>query len=287
MLRFVISCGVSLAVAFAFFAGNGTVSAQPMEKKLEKALPEKAPAVPKQARKLLIFSRTTGYRHGSIEFGTKAITEMGKKTGAYTVVNAKNDPSYFAADKLKDFDAVLFLNTTGEPLRAADKLEEVYKKNLVKFVREDGKGLIGIHAACDTYHQWPEYAKLMGGEFAGHPWGDVPVKNLAPKNPVNAAFDGKDFNMRDEIYTFKDGTCLASERRLLLCVDNTKFPEGKLKQGPKRADHTYDLELDREGRQGPELLLRLRPWRRDLRQSDGPAALPGRHPVRHGRSDSR
>ena len=237
MMRFVISCGVSLAVAIAFLAGNGPASAQPMQEKLAKAMPEKAPAVPKQARKLLIFSRTTGYRHSSaIGFGGKALIEMGKKTGAYEAIQTE-DPSYFAPEKLKEFDAVLFLNTTGEPLRAADKLEEEYKKSLVDFVK-GGKGIIGIHAACDTYHKWPEFAKMMGGEFAGHPWGEIPVKNLEPKNPVNAAFDGKDFDFRDEIYTFKDGTALATERRMLLCVDNAKFTKGG---GPKRVDNTHYL----------------------------------------------
>ena len=78
-----------------------------------------------------------------------------------------------------------------------------------------------------------------GREFAGHPWGKIPVKNLEPKNPVNAAFDGKDFEFQDEIYTFKDGTALASERRMLLCVDNDKFPQWK--SGPKRADNTHYL----------------------------------------------
>ncbi len=248
MMRFVISCGVSFAVAFAFLVGNGQVNAQPMEKRLEKALADiKAPATPKQPRKLLIYSATRGYRHGSIGIGTKAITELGKKTGAFTVV-ATEDPSYFAPEKLKEFDAVLMLNTTGDCLSGKGKdQEEIYKQSLADFVEKDGKGLAGIHAACDTYHRWKEYQKLMGAEFAGHPWGEVPVLNCAPKNPVNAAFEGKapsnnkDGKFHDEIYTFKDGTALATDRRILLCVDNSKFPEGKLKQGPKRADNTQEL----------------------------------------------
>ena len=233
-MRFVISCGVSLAVAFAFLAGNGTVSAQSeYEKRLEKVLPEKAPATPKQPRKLLIYTRTAGYRHGdAIENGSKALIAMGKKTGAYEAIRTE-DPSYFTPEKLKEFDAVLFNNTTLDCLSGKGKEnEEIYKQALVDFVK-GGKGLIGIHAACDTYHNWKEFHKMMGAEFAGHPWGKIPVKNLEPKNPVNAAFDGKDFNFEDEIYTFKDGTALASERRMLLCVDNATFPENQLRNGPK------------------------------------------------------
>ena len=48
-----------------------------------KALPESAPAKPKQARKLLVYSRTAGFRHPSIPVGVRAITLMGDKTGAY------------------------------------------------------------------------------------------------------------------------------------------------------------------------------------------------------------
>ena len=52
--------------------------------KVEKALPTEAPAKPKAKRNILIFSKTAGFRHSSIELGTRAITMLGDKTGAYT-----------------------------------------------------------------------------------------------------------------------------------------------------------------------------------------------------------
>src|SRR5262245_13655527 len=84
--------------------------------KIKAALPEKAPAKPMQPRKLLIFSKTNGFRHGSIPAGAAAITLMGQKTGAYTAVHSE-DEAMFEPDKLKEFDAVLMLNTTGEVFR--------------------------------------------------------------------------------------------------------------------------------------------------------------------------
>src|SRR5262249_15837661 len=187
------------------------------------------PAKPKQARKLLIFSKTAGFRHDSIPIGTRAIIMMGDKTGAYTAFHTE-DASFFEPDKLKTFDAVFMLNTTGDCLRLksaakedAQKREEMLKKSLIDFV-SGGKGLIGVHSATDTYHKWKDYNHMMGGVFAGHPWHEkVPIKNLEPKHPLNAAFDGKDFEITDEIYQFTLETAQPTERKFLLALDVEKM----------------------------------------------------------------
>ena len=85
MIRFSAAAAVILGAAWFMFGDAGQVSAQ--DKTIEKvmsAIPEKAPAAPKQTRKVLIYSRTKGFRHGSIGIGTKAIAMMGDKTGAST-----------------------------------------------------------------------------------------------------------------------------------------------------------------------------------------------------------
>ena len=82
-------------------------------KKIEEALPDKAPAKPKKARKVLLFSKTSGFRHGSIPVGVKSLTMLGKKTGAYTAVHTEDD-SIFAPEKLAEFDLVIMVNTTGQ-----------------------------------------------------------------------------------------------------------------------------------------------------------------------------
>jgi type 1 glutamine amidotransferase len=204
-----------------------------MIEKVTQALPDKAPAPVKAKRKVLIFSRTAGFRHGSIAIGAKAIAMMGDKTGAYTAFHTE-DESFFEPEKLKGFDAVFMLNTTGDCLRpktgdkAADtQREEVLKKSLADFV-SNGKGLIGVHSATDTYGRWKEYNQMMGGSFAGHPWHTkVPVKNLEPKHPLNAAFDGKDFEITDEIYQFRADTALPTDRKFLLSLDTTKMDVSK------------------------------------------------------------
>lgn len=214
--------------------------------KIEKALPSEAPAKPKKARNVLVYSKTAGFRHSSIPVGVRAITLLGDKTGAFTVT-ATEDESALEPAKLAKFDAVFMLNTTENCFRPKtgskeeqDKREEELKKSLVDFV-SGGKGLIGVHAATDTYKSWKEYNQMMGGAFVSHPWTKkVPVKNLDPKSPVNAAFDGKDFEIDDEIYMFRDDTALPTDRRFLLTLDTSKMSKADADKG-KRKDGTYPI----------------------------------------------
>ena len=242
---------VFLATAIAACAGQ-KVADPKMVEKVEKALPEKAPAKPKATRNILVFSKTAGFRHSSIELGTKAIALMGDKTGAYTVT-ATEDESFLEPEKLAKFDAVFMLNTTEncfrpkvadktnkEQVEAANKREEELKKSLADFV-SSGKGLIGVHSATDTYKGWKEYNQMMGGAFVSHPWHKkVPVKVVDPKSPINAVFDGKDFEIADEIYMFRDDTALAKDRKFLLVMDIEKMDE-KDKAGGKRKDGSYPI----------------------------------------------
>jgi type 1 glutamine amidotransferase len=248
--------------ALVFVLGSSPLSAQEKNKdkktldknvidKINEALPDKALAQPKQPRRILVFSKTSGFRHGSIPIGIKAMVMMGDKTGAYTAL-ATEDESFFDPDKLNVFDAVVMLNTTSDqrkkldPFRPngdnkdeADNREEIRKKSLVDFV-SGGKGLIGVHAATDTYHTWKDYNTMMGGAFVAHPWNagnTVSIKNLDPKNPINAAFDGKGFDIKDEIYVFRADTALPTERRYLLSLDGDKMD---LTKG-KRADGLYPI----------------------------------------------
>ena len=162
------------------------------DKSIAAALPDKAPAVPKKPRKVLIFSKTAGFRHDSIPTGARALMMLGDKTGAYSPFHTESEAA-FEPEFLKNFDAVIMLNTTSDPKakndpfrpkndtsEGAKKREEVLKKSLHDFVA-GGKGLVGIHAACDTYHTWKDYNQMMGGAFVAHPWtanSKVVIKNV-------------------------------------------------------------------------------------------------------------
>jgi uncharacterized protein len=203
-------------------------------KKIEKALPGKPVVKPKQSRRLLIYSRTLEFRHGSIPTGAAALKMLGEKTGAFTAEHSE-DPAMFDENRLNRFDAVLFLNTTGaclaprpeNKLSAEEKADlEKRKANLLKFVR-GGKGFAGIHSASDTFYTWKEYGELLG-----------------------AYFNQDGFKIQDEIYQFGPRTRSVNKGyqpysreklRVLLSIDASKF-KGK----GDRPDRDWGISWIRE-----------------------------------------
>jgi type 1 glutamine amidotransferase len=117
------------------------------------ALPETAPAKPKQARKVLVLAKAAGFVHSSIPLAARTIDEMGKKYGTWSTT-ITYDPADINEANLKQYDAIFLASTTGafldEPTDAAATAAR--RKALLDFVR-GGKGLAGIHAASDSYHQ--------------------------------------------------------------------------------------------------------------------------------------
>ncbi|MDE0934354.1 MAG: ThuA domain-containing protein [Mariniblastus sp.] len=249
------------AVALLLFFSAGVGFAQLFEvkpavvEKIEKALPKSSPAKPKKPRKVLVFSKTSGFRHGSIPVGAKSIVMLGEKTGAFEAVHSEDD-SMFEPESLNQFDAVIMLNTTGklflpkpmpkDPAEKAKALEREkrLKKSLVDFVK-GGKGLAGTHSATDTYKNWKEYNDMMGGAFDGHPWHEpVPVRLLDASHPLNKVFKGEGFTITDEIYQFREDTAKPSDRRLLLTLD----PGFKKLNKGKRKDRNYPISwIDKYG----------------------------------------
>jgi len=167
--------------------------------KMEEAMPGAGRMTPAEPRKLLVFNLCKGYAHSAIPYGAKAFEIMGKKTGAFEAT-LTDDPAVFATDSLNQYDAVVMNNTTGEIFE-----DPALKQSLLDFVK-GGKGIIGVHAATDCFYQWAEYGEMMGGYFDGHPWGSgdtVTVEIDDPGHPLCAVFQGKRFDVKDEIYQIK------------------------------------------------------------------------------------
>jgi type 1 glutamine amidotransferase len=97
---------------------------------------------------------------------------------------------------LNYFDALVFASTTGEL-----NLSDDQKRDILSFVKDDGKGFLGIHAALDTNYKWPEYGEMIGAWFDQHPWGtfNAPIVVEDPDFPAVRHFP-KEFVKRDEIY---------------------------------------------------------------------------------------
>lgn len=248
----------SLIVAASCFSvpRAAAQSAEQIEK-IRAAAPAKAFAEPKKVRKLLVFSLTRGYRHGSIPVGAAAMKILGKKSGAFEIVHSE-DIAVFEPDSLEQFDAICMLNTTGELFtppnlakmpeserNEAMAREKRLKKSLLDFVTAGG-GLVGIHAATDCFYKWPEYGRMIGGYFDGHPWHEKVSVNVEERaHPLCQMFDADRFEIVDEIYQLRDPY---SRKRLnvLLSIDTERT--NMEKGGIKRKDNDFAVSWAR--RQG-------------------------------------
>jgi len=206
--------------------------------KIAAAVPAKASATPKKARKILVFWRCEGFFHGGgIAGGNKAIELMGAKTGAFTA-DFSREYEVFDAANLAQYDAIVLNNTTNLKLSAAQQ------QAILAFVR-GGKGLIGIHSATDNFYNWSEGARMVGALFNGHPWGGGGTwafKVDEPDHILAKAFGGKGFKLKDEIYELKDPYSRANCRVLLSLDLSDSTTAGK----GTRADKDYAVAWIRE-----------------------------------------
>lgn len=129
-------------------------------------------------------------------------------------------PLKYDARNLDDYDAVVFF-TDGTL-----DMDESQKADLLSFVRDDGKGFLGVHSASITFTAWPEYGRMLGGYFDGHPWGqfDAPIVVEAPDFPGLGRFP-RAFTLRDEVYQIKDFR--RDDVRVLLSLEARPHPQGR------------------------------------------------------------
>ncbi len=256
--------GAAVMIAAAL---NGSAEQAPpgSEEKIAAALPDAAYAKAEKPRKLLVFSKTNGFRHASIPTGKMALTEMGRKTGAFEAV-ISDDLAEFEVENLRKYDAVCFLSPTmnvflphprslkkmnDEQKAEAAAREKRLQENLMKFIKS-GRGFVGIHAATDCCYEWPEYGKMINGYFDGHPWTantmvSVKVEPGQEKHPLVEMFGGKNVEFPEEIYQLKDPYDSGSVH-MLLRLDTEKTDMKK--KGIKRKDGDFGIAWARHWEKG-------------------------------------
>lgn len=111
--------------------------------------------------KVLVFSATAGYRHASITNGIALIKALGATNNF--AVDATEDATWFTDGNLAQYKALIFLNTTGDVLTNAQQV------SALQHYVEAGGGWVGVHAASDTFHNWPWYGQLVSAYFVSHP----------------------------------------------------------------------------------------------------------------------
>lgn len=172
-------------------------------------------------RNLLVIGQSKGYQHDSVSTAMVTLYNLGRSSGQWdayfrtdcTAITKK--PLKYGAKNLNAFDAIVFF-TDGNL-----DMDDSQKADLLSFIRDDGKGFIGIHSATITFLGWPEYGKMIGGYYDGHPWGEFE----APLVVEDAGFPGmshlpRHFTMKDEIYQIKNFS--RDNVRVLLSLDAVK-----------------------------------------------------------------
>jgi type 1 glutamine amidotransferase len=110
--------------------------------------------------KILVFTKTEGHRHKSIPTGIKLMSELAGKNNWN--ISFSEDSNDFTDENLKQYDVLVFLNTTGDLYDEGQK--EALKTYMVK-----GNGFVGIHAASNTEMEWSWFTKMIGATFRDHP----------------------------------------------------------------------------------------------------------------------
>ncbi len=186
-------------------------------------LPAAPHAKPTHVKHVLVIGATKGYEHDSVPTAMVAVYNMGKESGLWDTT-IRTDTELITKKDLKRntknldyFDLLIFASTTGEM-----DLDDSQKQDMLSFIKEDGKGFVGIHAALDTNYKWPEYGEMIGGWFDEHPWTtfEAPIVNEAPDFPAVRHFP-KAFVKYDEIYQPKQWS--RDKVNVLLSLDASKL----------------------------------------------------------------
>jgi len=172
-------------------------------------------ASPKKEKKILVFSKTAGYRHkSSIDAGKKYILELGLKNKFG--VDTTEVADVFTAENLKQYAAVVFLCTTG------NVLTDDQQKAFEQYIR-DGGGYVGIHSAADTEYDWAWFGELNGAYFKNHPRPQEAIFNVVDNTHLSTAHLPKVWKRSDELYNFK---WIGTDLKVLITIDESSYTGG-------------------------------------------------------------
>jgi type 1 glutamine amidotransferase len=200
-------------------------------------------AAQEKKRNLLVIGQSKGYQHDSVSTAMVTLYNLGRNSGKWnttfrtdcTAITKK--PLKWGAKNLDHYDAIVFFTDGNLDMDASQKAD------FLSFIRDDGKGFIGIHSATITFMGWPEYGEMIGGYFDGHPWGEFD----APLVVEDSTFPGLSglptaFTLRDEIYQIKNYS--REKVRVLLRLDAEKLD--LTRKGVHRKDKDFAVAWARK-----------------------------------------
>jgi glucose/arabinose dehydrogenase/type 1 glutamine amidotransferase len=172
----------------------------------------------KDAKRVLVFSKTAGFRHDAIPEGVAALKELGASSDI--TVDATETAAQFTPENLARYDAVVFLSTTG------DVLNDTQQKAFEDYIAAGG-GYMGVHAAADTEYDWPYYGKLVGAWFDSHPAIQKATVRVEDRdNPATKHLDPA-WERTDELYNYR--TNPRDNVHVLASLDETTYQGGSMK----------------------------------------------------------
>ena len=165
--------------------------------------------------RILIFSKTAGWRHDSIPAGIAALQKIATDQGLHA--DATEDAAQFTADNLARYRAVVFLSTTGSVLDAQQQ------RAFEAYIRAGG-GYMGVHAAADTHYDWPWYGRLVGAWFLDHPPGVQDTVVTFAHDGI--AERGREWNATDELYNYRDNP--RGKVEVIADIDESRYAGGRM-----------------------------------------------------------
>jgi type 1 glutamine amidotransferase len=186
-------------------------------------------AIPAFSKSVLIFSKTAGFHHNSIAVAIPAIIKLGQENGFS--VDTTTNSALFTESNLKQYDAVIFLSTTGDVLN--NEQQDAFKKYI-----ESGKGFVGVHAATDTEYDWPWYGDLVGAYFSKHPKQQQATLHVVDRKFIATKHLPETWSRFDEWYNFK---YIAKGLHVLITIDEKSYEGGENGDNhPMSWYHDYD-----------------------------------------------
>jgi len=180
------------------------------------AAPDSDSATPAPLR-VLVFTRTTGFRHASITDGVGALRSLAGARG--WALEHTEDASQITAMNLASVDVVVFLSPTG------DVLDDAQERALEAWVRAGG-GWVGIHAAADCEYDWPFYSTLVGAWFNRHPAVQTATLTVEDRAHPATAHLEPTWTRTDEWYDFRRNPRL--DVRVLISIDESTYTGGEM-----------------------------------------------------------
>jgi len=144
--------------------------------------------------------------HGVLGQATTAMVELAGRHGLEAMVAP--DVAALDPDALAE-GGVLGLFTIGET-----PWSDAQRAALLGAVRSGALAVLGVHSATDACYGWPEYGRLVGARFDGHPWTETVELEVDVDHPATGHL-ARRWRWRDEVYLFRD---LRPDARVLVSV---------------------------------------------------------------------